>query len=175
MKVIFLVAASLLMTCLNAGSAVDSLQARSQGNVYYLQFIKVYTASLLTQKSTDLDNILDPEVSKCLKLVYDVSLTSENFIEGANTVLARQHTPAYLESLRQEIQTLHDAYLPVEKGDHYTLCYDSGSAKTTLSLNDRNLASIVSRDFSSLYFGIWLSPDNPLDKKLQRSLVTPGS
>ena len=168
-----LVTTFILMTHLNAHSTVDSLQARSQGNVYYLQFIKVYTASLLTQKSTDLDNVLDPDVSKCLKLVYDVSLTSENFIEGANTVLARQYSPDYLDSLRQEIQILHNAYLPVEKGDSYTLCYDSGSAKTTLSLNDRDLASIVSRDFSSLYFGIWLSPDKPLDKKLQRSLVAP--
>ena len=175
MKVIFLVAAFLLTTQLNGFAALDSLQARSQGNVYYLGFIKVYTASLLTQKSTDLDNILDPEVSKCLKLVYDVSLTSENFIEGANTVLARQYSPDYLDSLRQEIQILHNAYLPVEKGDHYTLCYDSDSAKTTLILNDRELASIVSRDFSSLYFGIWLSHDKPLDKKLQRNLVAPES
>lgn len=175
MKTIFLFTALLLAVPQSAHPLVDSMQIRGQGNVYYLQFIKVYTASLLTQKTTDLDNILDPDVSKCLKLVYDVSLTSENFIEGANTVLARQYSTEFLDALRQEIKSLHDAYLPVQKGDQYTLCYDSESAKTTLQLNDKELVSIVSREFSSLYFGIWLSPDKPLDNKLQRSLVTPES
>ena len=175
MKAIFLFTALLFAFPQSAHPLVDSMQIRGQGNVYYLKFIKVYTASLMTQKSTDLDNILDPDVSKCLKLVYDVSLTSENFIEGANTVLARQYTTEFLDTLRQEIDSLHDAYLPVEKGDHYMLCYDSESAKTSLQLNDRELVEIVSREFSSLYFGIWLSPEKPLDEELQRSLVTPES
>lgn len=175
MRALLFAAALLLTTPFHVQSAMDSFVSRSQGNVYYLQFIKVYTASLLTQNGIDLQNILDPDISKCLKLDYDVSLTSENFIEGADTVLARQHSAEYLDGLLQEIKILHDAYLPVQKGDHYALCYDSESAKTTLQLNDRELVSIVSREFSSLYFGIWLSPDKPLDSKLQRSLVAPGS
>lgn len=175
MKTFYFIAVLFLAVPLNAQPAAGNLSVRSQGNVYYLKFIKVYTASLLAQVNTDLHNILDPDISKCLKLEYDVSLTSENFIEGANTVLARQHSTEQLDALREEITKLHDAYLPVEKGDRYTLCYDSGTAKTTLYLNDRNLVSIVSREFSSLYFGIWLNPDKPLDKALQRSLVTSES
>jgi hypothetical protein len=175
MKLLFILTALLLINPLQAQAIMESMQARSQGNVYYLKFIKVYTATLLTQKSADLDNILDPDVSKCLKLEYDVSLTSENFIEGADTVLSRQHSSTYIDSLRKEIKLLHDAYKPVQKGDNYKLCYDSDSAKTTLYLNDTDLVSIVSKDFSTLYFGIWLSPDNPLDKNLQRNLLNPES
>ena len=31
--------------------------------------------------------------SRCLKLTYDVSLTFKDFVLGAETVLARQHSP----------------------------------------------------------------------------------
>jgi hypothetical protein len=175
MKLLFTLTLVLLLSPLQAQASMESMQPRSQGNVYYLKFIKVYTATLLTQKGGNLDNILDPDVSKCLKLEYDVSLTSENFIEGADTVLSRQHSASHIDSLQEEITLLHDAYQPVQKGDNYKLCYDSGSAETTLYLNDADLVSIVSRDFSSLYFGIWLSPDNPLDKNLQRNLLKPES
>ena len=160
-----------LITASNSYAVIDSMQLRGHGNVYYLSFIKVYKASLLTNKGADTLNILDAGISKCLKLEYDVSLTSENFIEGANTVLGRQYSTEQLNTLRQEIEALHSAYQPVEKGDSYHLCYNGDNATTTLSLNGQDLVSIISQEFSSLYFGIWLSPDKPIDKKLQRNLV----
>jgi hypothetical protein len=161
----------LLITTSNSYAVIDSMQLRGHGNVYYLSFIKVYKASLLTIKDADTLNILDPGISKCLKLEYDVSLTSENFIEGADTVLGRQYSAEQLNTLQQEIEALHNAYQPVEKGDIYRLCYNSDNATTTLTLNGKDLVSITSQEFSSVYFGIWLSPDKPIDKKLQRNLV----
>ena len=171
MKTLTVLITLLLITTSNSYAVTDSMQLRGHGNVYYLSFIKVYKASLLTIKDADTLNILDPGISKCLKLEYDVSLTSENFIEGANTVLGRQYSSEQLNALQQEIEALHSAYQPVQKGDSYRLCYNSDNATTTLTLNDRDLVSITSQEFSSVYFGIWLSPDKPLDKKLQRNLV----
>ena len=89
MKTLTVLITLLLITTSNSYAVTDSMQLRGHGNVYYLSFIKVYKASLLTIKDADTLNILDPGISKCLELEYDVSLTSENFIEGANTVLGR--------------------------------------------------------------------------------------
>lgn len=161
----------LFVTTTNSQAIIDSMQLRGEGNVYYLGFIKVYDASLLIKNDTNAVNILDPQISKCLKLEYDVSLTSENFIEGANTVLGRQHSVERLNTLKKEIATLHSAYQPVQEGDSYLLCYNAESATTTLTLNGDDLVSITSEEFSSLYFGIWLSPDKPIDKKLQSDLL----
>lgn len=171
MKTVITLITLLFVTTTNSHAIVDSMQLRGQGNVYYLGFIKVYGATLLTKNNIDTVNILDPEISKCLKLEYDVSLTSEKFIEGANTVLGRQHSVERLNTLKEEIETFHSAYLPVKEGDSYILCYNGDSATTTLTLNGDDLVSITSQEFSSLYFGIWLSPDKPIDKKLQADLV----
>ena len=150
---------------------VEELEIRSKGDVYYLGFIKVYDAYLLSDPDVDTSRILEPTISKCLKLNYDVALTTENFIEGANQVLGRQHSPEVLNALKAEIDLLHENYLPVSEGDTYMLCYDADSETTSLALNGKNLVSIESPQFSSLYFGIWLGPEKPISKKLQRNLL----
>ena len=171
MKTIFTLFSLLLVTATTCYAAVDSFQERGRGDVYYLKFIKVYEAALFTPDIPTSYDVLNPGVSKCLKLVYDVALTSENFIEGANTILRRQHSEDQLNRLVTEIETLHSGYRPVQEGDSYHLCYDAASETTTLSLNGEDLVAITSKEFSTLYFGIWLSSNNPIDKKLQRTLI----
>lgn len=155
-------------------AAIDRMVMIGAGDVYYLGFIKVYDAHLYAPDETDGGRILSPEVSKCLKLTYDVKLKPEDFVAGADTVLKRQHAPEYLETLKPHIDALHDAYQPVEKGDTYLLCYESETGQTSLSLNDQTVAVIESEPFSSAYFGIWLSPDQPLSESLQKKLVQPS-
>lgn len=153
-------------------ATIDSMSLRGQGDVHYLGFIKVYDADLFTQNAAgDAADILDPSVSKCLQLRYHVSLTPENFIEGATTVLARQHPADDIEELKEQIELLHRAYQPVKKGDSYQLCYRADSETTTLALNNNELVSVHSALFSSVYFGIWLGDNQPLDSNLQRDLL----
>ncbi len=154
-----------------AGASIDAMTMVGKGDVYYLGFIKVYDAHLYTQDKADQQRILDTDVSKCLKLTYDVKLKPEDFIKGANMVLERQHPPEYLEMLKPHIDALHTAYQSVEKGDTYLLCYEAQTGKTSLSLNDTTVAVIESEPFGSAYLGIWLSPDQPLSASLQKNLV----
>lgn len=154
-----------------AFAAIDRMVMIGAGDVYYLGFIKVYDAHLYALSEADGERILSPEVSKCLKLTYDVKLKPEDFVAGADTVLKRQHAPEFLDMLKPHIDALHGAYQAVDKGDFYLLCYDSETGKTSLSLNDRTVAVIESEPFSSTYFGIWLSPDQPLSESLQKKLV----
>jgi hypothetical protein len=154
-----------------AGATIDTMTEVGSGKVYYLGFIKVYDAHLFTTNQTDQQRILDADVSKCLKLTYDVKLKPEDFIKGANMVLERQHPTEHLEMLKPHIDALHDAYQSVDKGDTYLLCYDAQTSTTSLSLNETTVAVIESEPFSSAYFGIWLSPDQPLSSSLQKDLV----
>jgi len=153
--------------------SLDSMTLISKGEARYMGFIKVYEAHLYAFEKEDQARILSPEVSKCLKLNYEVGLKPKDFIAGANTVLDRQHPPEYLDLIKPHVDRLHSAYRAVDKGDFYLLCYDADSGLTTLSLNAEQLVSIDSGEFSTAYFGIWLSPDNPLSPALQKQLAGP--
>ena len=153
---------------------VDSMTLVAKGKARYMGFIKVYDAHLYVPQKVDHDRILSTEVSKCLKLNYDVGLQPKDLIKGANIVLERQHPQEYLARIKPHVEELHNAYRAVDKGDSYTLCYDAESELTTLSLNAEQLVAIQSDEFSSAYFGIWLSPHKPLSSALQKQLVTPA-
>jgi hypothetical protein len=142
-----------------------------KGEVYYLGFIKVYDAALYVNTKNDSQVVMDPETSRCLKLTYDVALTVKDFVLGAETVLARQHSPEGLSKLRKEIDMLHDAYRDVQKGDSYYLCYDAPQRLTTLTLNDTQLVAVPSTEFAEAYFGIWLGAVKPIDDKLRDRLL----
>jgi hypothetical protein len=165
---------SVLVLPVAAVGLVDSMTLVAKGNARYMGFIKVYDAHLYMPEKVDHDRILSTEVSKCLKLNYDVGLKPKDLIKGANLVLERQHPQEHLERIKPYVDELHNAYRAVDKGDSYTLCYDAKSELTTLSLNAEPLVAIQSDEFSSAYFGIWLSPDKPLSRALQKQLVTPA-
>jgi hypothetical protein len=142
-----------------------------KGEVYYLGFIKVYDAALYADTESDSQEIMGPEISRCLKLTYDVSLSVKDFVLGAETILARQHTPEKIAELRKGIDMLHDAYRDVQKGDSYYLCYDAPGQLTTLTLNDSQLVAVPSKEFAEAYFGIWLGAVEPIDDKLRDRLM----
>lgn len=153
----------------------NNLDVRGTGEAYYLGFIKVYDAALYVENTVDSSDILDADVSRCLKLDYAVSLSTSDFVRGAETVLKRQYTEQELESVRQNIDLLHRSYRDVDSGDTYTLCYDAASQATTLSLNTFPLVTIASPDFAKVYFGIWLGPHKALDDTLRKNLLAVNS
>lgn len=152
-------------------AGINNMTLVGKGEVRYLGLIKVYEATLYTQDSFGEDNILNSNTSKCLQLEYAVSLSVDDFIEGANTILSRQHSLERLDQFQPEIDLINNAYKSVKEGDKYVLCYDAGDRKTTLILNDQQLVSISSPDFSTIYFGIWLGPVEPIDEKLRDNLL----
>jgi hypothetical protein len=152
-------------------AAVSGMNLVGKGEIYYMGFIKVYDAALYANTGAGSQEIMGPETSRCLKLTYDVSLKVKDFVLGAETVLARQHSPEELARLRKEIDMLHAAYRDVRKGDSYHLCYDAPNRVTTLTLNDTELVAVPSREFADAYFGIWLGAVQPLDEKLRDRLL----
>ncbi|MBE0582291.1 MAG: chalcone isomerase family protein, partial [Desulfofustis sp.] len=122
--------------------------------------------------------ILNAEEPFCLQLDYTVDVPSTAFVEAAETILARQHEPAVLARVRPQIELIHRSYRDVSDGDSYRLCYDENDGRSRLALNDEVLATVDSAEFAAVYFGIWLSPDQPLDESLRDHLfagLQPGA
>lgn len=152
-------------------ATISGMNLMGKGEVYYMGFIKVYDAALYANANNGGQVVIDSETSRCLKLTYNVSLTVKDFVLGAETVLARQHSPEGISKLRKEIDMLHAAYRDVEKGDSYYLCYDAPQRLTTLTLNDTELVGVSSEEFAEAYFGIWLGAVQPIDEKLRDGLL----
>lgn len=141
------------------------------GKARYLGVITVYDAALYVRNTEEVEDILSPDTSRCLKLDYAVEVTAGDFIRAADTILARQHDKERLNRVEDDIKKLHRSYSNVGKGDNYTLCYDSGAKATTLYLNGRLQVDIVSEEFAEIYFGIWLGAEKPLSEGLRQRLL----
>ncbi len=152
-------------------ATVSAMHLIGKGEVYYMGFIKVYDAALYAGMQPQSQEVMDAKTSRCLKLTYAVSLSVKDFILGAETILAQQHSPEELIKLRKNIDTMHAAYRDVLKGDSYHLCYDASEDLTTLTLNDTPLVAISSQEFARAYFGIWLGEVRPIDEKLRDRLL----
>ena len=170
-----ILAALIVTLSVSAPASGSSMKLVGTGEALYMGFITVYDAALYTDDPADALEILSPDVSKCLELTYRVSLKPKDFIKGARVVLERQHSTEEIDVVRSEIDRLHRAYVQVEKGDSYRLCYDAATAATTLALNGKELVSITSRLFGTYYLGIWLGPEKPLSTSLRKSLLEDGT
>lgn len=160
-----------LIFSITYGDTIKEMELHGEGQAYYLKLIKVYDAALYTERRATEEEILQGAVSKCLSLEYDVSLKQNDFIEAANTVLARQYSTEQLDGVRGEIEQLHAGYMDVKDGDRYTLCYDRQESSTALSHNGKEIVRITSQPFAKIYFTIWLGNESPLDDKLRDNLL----
>lgn len=154
-----------------AFALLPGLEDVGKGKVNYLRFIKVYDANLFARPDTPQSSILDQDTSRCLVLKYAVSISAEDIIAGAEAILKGQQAVEEIERMRTDIDTMHNAYTDVKSGDSYALCYDSSLLTTTLLFNEKEVASIVSADFATAYFAIWLGNDNVIDKSLKNDLL----
>lgn len=154
-----------------AATIPQELSVSGSGEIRYLGFIKVYDATLFAPPEAMKNDILTDDCSRCLKLEYAVGLSVDNFIEAGETVLKKQHSETVLASIKPQLDLLHQNYRDVEKNDSYILCYDAAEQQTSLILNGNTLVTIPSSQFASVYFGIWLGEDNPIDQGLRSELL----
>ncbi len=165
--------AFLLMIAISvfSSSAIASVKQwpiRSKGEVRYLKMIKVYDISLYSPGEISAKTILQPSISKCLKLDYAVNLSVEKFRLATTKILKRQHSSEFLEKIKNPLDTFQNAYQPVKKGDSYTLCYNGKNQLMQLDLNDKKLIEVKSAEFAKAYLGIWLSSNKPISLPLYR-------
>ncbi len=166
-KILMIVLLSLFASSSNASTKQWPL--RGQGEVRYLKMIKVYDIGLYSPSQVTAENILEPNISKCLKLDYRVGLTVDKFKLATSKILKRQHSPEFLAKIKNPLDKLQKAYKAVEKGDSYTLCYNGKNQIMQLTINDENLVEIKSAELAKAYLGIWLSKNKPISSSLHRT------
>lgn len=157
-----------LLLPLNLWANPQALTLRSEGAVYYAGFIKVYDAKLYSTENAPLAQIFSSDQPLCLSLIYDVSVTREQFIEAGETVLEDQIGEDGLTAIQQPLETLHAAYQNVEAGDEYRLCRDHESFR--LSLNGEPVMALNDREFGQTYLGMWLAEDG-ISRSLRKDLL----
>ena len=159
-----------ISTIANASTKQWPLQ--SKGEVRYLSIFKVYDIGLYSPGKVTSKNILNKNISKCLKLDYVVNLTEDKFRLATFEILQRQHSAEYLQKIKVPLEQLQSAYKPVKKGDTYTLCYNGKNKIISLVLNDKKLTEIKSAELAKAYMGIWLSDNQPISMPLYRTFFS---
>ncbi len=134
----------------------------------YLSLISVYAAGLYLPVEAEGD-FCRADTPKRLELSYLVEISAADFVRSASHVLGKNLSPEERAALADRIETLHQAYRDVEKGDRYSLTYIPEHG-TELALNGNVLAKVVGADFACAYFGIWLGGD-PIDDGLRDKLL----
>jgi len=161
---------AMLLCCLflsfEAIASIKQWPLKRQGEVRYLGVVKVYDIGLYSPSNISSDNILDSNISKCLKLDYAVNLTQDQFKLATSKILKRQHSAEFLASIDAPLTALQASYKPVKKGDIYSLCYNGKTKRMKLDLNDKTLFEMQSAELAKAYLGIWLSKNNPISRPL---------
>ncbi len=131
----------------------------------------LYTAALYAPSGTHSSAAVLADIPKSLILHYHRTIRADQIIKAAEHNL-RKNPANDMTALRSDIDTLHEAFVNVEKGDTYELKYEPGKG-TTLLFNGEAKITVPGFDFHRAYFGIWLS-DYSINSKLRDGLLGQG-
>lgn len=148
---------------------LNELPLRGQGEAYYLGLFHLYDAALY---QSDPGSPLADDTPRCLEICYRREFTAAQLTEAAEALLARQGATRSA-TVEQGVQAIHEAYLGVDEGDRYRLCYLPENG-TELALNEQSLVNVPGAEFAAAYFGIWLG-DAPISDDLRQQLLNTTS
>lgn len=131
-------------------------------------FIDVYAGALYLPDGMA-PNQYAQDVPKCIRLHYFYGFRAEQFGPATDDILERTHNASQMAALRTRLDEFNAAYLTVEDGDRYTLCYNPGHGTDLIHNDEETLVTIPGADFAASYFSVWLGED-PVDKKLRKQL-----
>ncbi|MGE0824157.1 MAG: chalcone isomerase family protein [Candidatus Binatia bacterium] len=151
-------------------AGTTTLFLNNVGLLRYRIIFKGYVAALYLGEGVQPENVLD-NVPKRLELEYFWAIKGSDFGKAAETILAKNFSPAQLAPLRLRLDQINSLYEDVKPGDRYALTYIPGVG-TELALNGKAKGVIEGRDFAAAYFAIWLG-EKPLDTALKNQLLTP--
>ncbi len=157
-------------TCVPTQQAIGSLALPLNGlQLFEYWGFNLYTAALYAPAGTaDTSAEVLADIPKSLILHYHRKIRADQIIKAAEHNLLKN--PANdMNALRPPIDTLHKAFVNVDKGDTYELRYEPGKG-TTLLFNGEFKVTVPGSDFQRAYFGIWLS-DYSINSKLRDALL----
>ncbi len=146
-----------------------TLALRHAGVLRWKLFFRPYAMALYLPEDAAPERWRDA-IPKCLVIEYFRDIGGDRFAPAGEAVLERTFEPETLGALREPLDRLAEAYVDIEAGDRYTLCYAPGSG-TTLAHNARELVTVGGGSrFAEVYFSIWLGPE-PVSAALRDELL----
>lgn len=144
-------------------------ELKATATATWLAFIEVYDAALYVGDGALSAKLLDGPMPFSLELLYKVSLSKAQLIEGADVTLSRQHSEQYNAQYRTNVDALHQYYRDVIEGDRFRLDIsdDNGLA---LFFNDELVYKNSNVAFAKYYIGLWLA-ENPLSDRVREGLL----
>lgn len=100
-------------------------------------------------------NILDPEYAKRITITYEVSVSAERFAKMTLEALEDNFADDELAPHRAQIEQFCSWFLPVEKGDRYSLDWRP-QAGLTLAHNGSALGTLEDPAASAVVLSVWL-------------------
>ena len=146
-------------------STRDDIELKSTATATWLAFIEVYDAALYAQPDAQAENILNGNGPFSLEILYKVSLSKSQLIEGADVALGRQHSEQQRASYQSDVDALHAFYQDVTEGDRFRLDI-APTDGLSLFFNDQLVYQNTSIDFARYYVGLWLA-ENPLSDRVR--------
>lgn len=144
------------------------LPLRGAGHFTWKLLIDVYAAALYLPEDVAAKDVFD-DVPKQLTFHYFREFEAEDFISGADKLLARNLTAGEREAIAGEILQINALYEDIAPGDRYRLLYEPDKG-TTLIKNDQVLGTVSGAAFARSYFRIWLGAE-PISKGLRDDLL----
>jgi hypothetical protein len=150
-------------------STRDDIELKSTATATWLAFIEVYDAALYAQPDAQAENVLNGNGPFSLEILYKVSLSKSQLIEGADVALGRQHSEQQRASYQSDVDALHAFYQNVTEGDRFRLDITPTDG-LSLFFNDQLVYQNTSIDFARYYVGLWLA-ENPLSDRVRLGLL----
>lgn len=150
-------------------STRGNTELRSTATATWLAFIEVYDAALYVGNGAQSTTLLEGPAPFSLELLYKVSLSKAQLIDGADVALGRQHSEQYNAQYRSDVDALHQYYRDVIEGDRFRLDISDENG-LALFFNDELVYENSNVAFAKYYVGLWLA-ENPLSDRVRDGLL----
>lgn len=131
--------------------------------------IRVYDGKFYLGDRSRSADPLAPDVSRKLRLDYNVSIAADKIASSGTQLLRENLTDSEWLSIADDVEKINNAYRDVSSGDFYELIYIKNSG-TRLMMNQEEIVHIENPAFGSLYFRIWLG-ENPIRASFRDQLL----
>ena len=146
----------------------ERLERKSQTVLTYL-WVDVYAAAFYAPPTLSASQAVTQMHDQRLELYYLHAIDRSDVIKAATATLQRQHPPAELARLQNDVQRLHTSLRDIRVGDRYALDYQVGRG-LNLERNGQVIFSSPNTALASAYLAIWLGPDG-LSNALRDALL----
>lgn len=147
----------------------SQLQRKNQAVLDYL-WLDVYAAAFYSARELSPRQALQQQAGQRLELYYFRDIARSDVIKAAWLTLERQHAPAELQRLRDQVDALHATFHDIRPGDRYALNYSPGSG-LSLERNGSTVFTSNNAELGRAYLGIWLAPDGLSDQLREQLLA----